>query len=160
VKIRPAQISDEVAVTDIFLDVLREGETFALPRDSTRKDAREFWFAEGNHVYVCEDEDKICGSYYIRANQDGGGAHVANAGYIVDESARGKGIGRAMAEHSLGESKTRGFRAMQFNFVISTNEAAVKLWRDLGFEAVGTLPEAFQHPTRGFVDALVMFRKL
>ena len=159
-KIRPARASDEESVAGIFLHVLEEGETYALPRNWTLEEARAFWFGDGNHVFVAEEDGKILGSYHICPNHGGGGAHVANAGYIVSASARRMGIGRAMAEHSLGECKRRGFRAMQFNFVISTNEPAVKLWQELGFATVGTLPGAFHHPTRGFVDALVMFRTL
>ena len=102
----------------------------------------------------------MLGTYFLRANQQGGGAHVANCGYVTASAAQGRGIARAMCLHSLDRAKDRGFRAMQFNFVVSTNERAVKLWAALGFETVGRLPRAFEHPERGFVDALVMYREL
>ena len=102
----------------------------------------------------------IAGTYILRPNQSGGGSHVANAGFMVSASARGQGIGRAMAEHCLSEARRLSFRAMQFNYVISTNTAAIRLWQDLGFEIVGTLPDAFQHPKEGYVDVYVMYRSL
>ena len=102
----------------------------------------------------------VLGTYFLKANQQGGGAHVANCGYVTAAAAQGRGIARAMCLHSLERAKERGFRAIQFNFVVSTNERAVKLWTSLGFEIVGRLPRAFQHPERGFVDALVMYRHL
>lgn len=159
-KIRPAKVSDEDAIAEIFLDVLKEGETFALPCDLGRDEALVFWFAPGADVFVCQDAGQVLGSYYLKPNHTGAGAHVANAGYIVDRSARGKHVGRLMAEHSVERARARGFQAMQFNFVVSTNEAAVHLWKSMGFDIVGTLPKAFQHPVRGYVDALVMFRQL
>jgi GNAT superfamily N-acetyltransferase len=94
----------------------------------------------------------------LRANQAAGGAHVANAAFIVAKSVRGRGIGRALGEHCLKEARRLGFRAMQFNFVVSTNESAVKLWQELGMRIVGTLPRAFRHPQRGYVDVYVMFQ--
>ncbi len=159
-KIRPAKISDEDAIASIFLDVLKEGETFALPCDLGRDEALAFWFAPGADVFVCHDGGRILGSYFLKPNHSGGGAHVANAGYIVDRSARGKHVGRVMAEHSIEHANARGFQAMQFNFVVSTNEGAVHLWKSLGFDIVGTLPGAFAHPARGHVDAFVMFHQL
>jgi ribosomal protein S18 acetylase RimI-like enzyme len=102
----------------------------------------------------------VVGTYYLRANNRGGGAHVANCGYMTAPGATGRGVARAMCAHSLDEARRRGFAAMQFNFVIASNERAVRLWRSCGFEIVGTLPGAFDHPTRGFVDAYVMYRKL
>ncbi|HVM75817.1 MAG TPA: GNAT family N-acetyltransferase, partial [Candidatus Saccharimonadales bacterium] len=100
------------------------------------------------------------GTYFLRANQGGGGSHVANCGYVTVTKATGKGVARAMCAHSLEHAKKRGFRAMQFNFVVSTNERAVRLWKSFGFEVVGTLPGAFLHPTAGYVDAYVMYRSL
>lgn len=109
---------------------------------------------------VAEEDGEIVGTYYIRANQQGGGAHVANCGYMTAAGSTGKGIARRMCEHSLQHARARGFKAMQFNFVVSSNERAVRLWQSLGFETVGRLPRAFEHPRHGFVDALVMFRAL
>jgi ribosomal protein S18 acetylase RimI-like enzyme len=125
-----------------------------------REEALAYWSAPGHEVFVAEENREILGTYYLRANQKGGGAHVANCGYMTAPWASGRGIARAMCAHSLDVAKTRGFRAMQFNFVVSSNERAVRLWQSCGFEIVGRLPEAFVHPTLGAVDALVMFRQL
>ena len=119
-----------------------------------------YWFAPGTRTYVAEQTGKIAGSYLLKPNQPGLGNHVANASFMVDPVARGSGVGRAMGEHCLGEARRLGYRAMQFNFVISTNESAVHLWQTLGFRIVGTLPGVFRHATKGLVDAYVMFRWL
>jgi ribosomal protein S18 acetylase RimI-like enzyme len=111
-------------------------------------------------VFVAEDGGQIVGTYYLRANNRGGGSHVANCGYIVAANASRHGVARAMYVHSLERARGRDFTAMQFNFVISSNERAVRLWQDCGFAIVGTLPGAFAHPTRGIVDAYVMYRSL
>jgi ribosomal protein S18 acetylase RimI-like enzyme len=140
--------------------VIRAGEVFALPVDMPREQALAYWFAAGNWVFVAEDEGLVVGSYYVRANQRGGGSHVANCGYLTAGWALGRGVAGAMCAHSLEFAKSIGFRAMQFNFVVSTNEAAVHLWLKHGFEVVGRLPEAFEHPRLGYVDALVMWRVL
>lgn len=140
--------------------MFRAGETYAVPRELTSQEALAYWMADGHEVFVFEEDGDILGTYFLQANQRGGGSHVANCGYITAERAVGRGIARAMCLHSLERAKTRRFRAMQFNFVVSTNERAVRLWQSLGFEVVGRLPEAFLDPTRGYVDALVMFRSL
>lgn len=158
--VRPATLEDHGPIWEILEPMIRRGDTYTLPRDMSRQHALEFWFAAGHEVFVWEQDGAILGTYFLRANQGGGGAHVANCGYVTAARAQGKGIARAMCLHSLERAKQRGFRAMQFNFVVSTNERAVKLWRDLGFEIVGRLPGAFEHPEHGFVDALVMFRQL
>jgi ribosomal protein S18 acetylase RimI-like enzyme len=158
--VRRADPFDMDAVWRIFEPILRAGETYALPRDWSRAEALEYWFSSGHEVFVALGETGVSGSYYLHANQRGGGAHVANCAYITASEARGKGFATAMCEHSLQYAADRGFRAMQFNFVISTNEPAVRLWRRLGFEIVGTIPKGFEHPALGFVDALVMFREL
>jgi len=138
--------------------MIRAGETYPLPRVMSEADGLAYWFARGHEVFVADEDGRISGSYYLRANQEGGGAHVANCGYVTAPAARGRGIGRAMCAHSLAHAKVRGFRAMQFNFVVSSNAAAVSLWQSCGFAIVGRLPGAFQHPSAGYVDALVMFR--
>jgi ribosomal protein S18 acetylase RimI-like enzyme len=160
VAIRPATKEDYAAIWEILEPMIRRGETYPLPRDMTKSAALEFWFAPGNETFVWQDGSAVLGTYFLRANQRGGGAHVANCGYVTATIAEGRGIARAMCLHSLQRASERGFRAMQFNFVVSTNERAVKLWKDLGFEIVGRLPGAFQHPDHGFVDALVMYRRL
>jgi len=157
-RLRPATDDDDDAIWAIMAPVIRAGETYPLPRDLDRTGALAYWRAAGNTVFVAEDGGRVAGSYNLRANAGGGGAHVANCGYMVAPQARGRGVARAMCLHSLGEAKARGFRAMQFNFVISTNAAAVHLWRSCGFEIVGRLPGAFLHPAEGYVDALVMYR--
>jgi ribosomal protein S18 acetylase RimI-like enzyme len=156
--IRLAGTPEENAVWRIMEPVLRAGETFALPRDWSRSDALAYWFSADHEVFVAEDESGVIGTYYLRANRHGGGAHVANCGYMTASDAGGRGVATAMCEHSLIRAAARGFRAMQFNFVVSTNKRAVGLWQRLGFEVVGMIPQAFQHPALGFVDALVMHR--
>ena len=158
--IRPATDADDPAIWDILEPTIRAGETYALPRDMTREDALRYWRAPANKVFVADDGGRLSGTYLLRANQSGGGAHVANCGYVTATWARGRGVARAMCLHSLDVARRLGFRAMQFNFVISTNSQAVRLWQNLGFAIVGTLPRAFLHPTHGYVDALVMYQSL
>lgn len=158
--IREATREDHEAIWKIFHEVVARGDTYMIDPTISRDGALKYWFAEGNHVYVAEQDRRVLGTCILRANQGGPGAHVANAGFMVSTSARGRGVGRAMAEHCLIEACRLGFRAMQFNFVVSTNEDAIHLWEKLGFEIVGTLPGAFKHPDRGYVDAYVMFRAL
>jgi len=158
--VREARAGDSDAVWRILEPVLRAGETYTLARELSRADALAFWFAAGHEVFVAEDENGVLGTYFLRANQKGGGAHVANCGYVTATEATGRGVARAMCAHSLEHAKRRGFRAMQFNFVVSTNERAVRLWESFGFEIVGRLPKAFSHPTLGFVDAYIMYRLL
>jgi GNAT superfamily N-acetyltransferase len=124
----------------------------------TRQDALSYWLAPSNEVFVAEERETILGTYWLRANAAGGGAHVANAAFMVSPSATGGGIAQALCEHSLERARSRGFSAMQFNFVVTTNERAVRLWQHAGFVVVGRLPKAFQHPSLGLVDALVMHR--
>jgi GNAT superfamily N-acetyltransferase len=125
-----------------------------------RRKALAFWFAPSHEVFVAEDSGHAVGTYFLRPNQTGGGAHVANCGYITATAASGRGVARAMCAHSLDRARTRGFRAMQFNFVVAANERAVRLWQSLGFAIVGRLPEAFRHPSLGYVDAYIMHRML
>ncbi|MBX9843842.1 MAG: GNAT family N-acetyltransferase [Xanthobacteraceae bacterium] len=158
--IRPATPNDQTAIWRIIKQVIRSGETYTLPRDMSEACAIAYWCGPDRETFVAEEGGEIVGTYYIRANQHGGGAHVCNCGYITAPGQTGKGVARRMCEHSLGHARSHGFKAMQFNFVVSTNERAVRLWQSLGFETVGRLPLAFQHPRLGFVDALVMFRAL
>ena len=158
--IRKAEAKDRAAIAAILLPVIRAGETYTLDRDMSEGDALAYWLGSDKTSFVAEEEGRILGTYYLRANQAGGGAHVCNCGYMVGSEASGRGAARAMAEHSFAQARARGYRAMQFNFVVSTNERAVRLWRSLGFEIVGRLPEAFDHPDQGYVDAMVMHRRL
>ena len=160
VTIRPAEDGDHDAIWSILEPTIRSGETYTLPRDLSREQALAYWFARGHEVFVADEAGDILGTYFVRANQQGGGAHVANCGYMTAGRASGRGVARAMCAHSLETARARGFRAMQFNFVVSTNHRAVRIWQSFGFEIVGRLPGAFQHPTEDFVDALVMYRAL
>jgi len=159
-QIRPATDADASAIWAIMEPIIRAGETYTLPCDMNRAAALAYWFSPEREVFVAEDGSEIVGTYCLQANQKGGGAHVANCGYMTATSATGRGVARAMCAHSLDRARERGFRAMQFNFVISTNERAVRLWQSFGFEIVGRLPGAFHHPTHGYVDALIMYRTL
>ncbi len=158
--IRPATEADWPAILAIVKPVLAAGETYAIDRDLDEAGLRAYWMMPAHEVFVAETDGQIVGTYYLMANQRGGGAHVANCGYMTAPEARGKGVARTMCEHSLRRARERGFRAMQFNHVVSTNVGAVGLWQKLGFEIVGTLPKAFNHPVHGFVDSYVMFRAL
>jgi ribosomal protein S18 acetylase RimI-like enzyme len=158
--IRPATPDDAAAIWAVLEPVIRAGETFALPRDMTPEAAVAFWMAPGSDVFVTQEAGAIVGTYYLRPNHRGGGSHVANCGYATAVAATGRGIARAMCAHSLEHARARGFRAMQYNIVVSTNERAVRLWQAMGFAIVGRLPGAFAHPTHGDVDGFVMYRAL
>lgn len=158
--IRPALDSDRDAVWRIFQATIAPGDAFVYDPKTPREEAMAYWFAKGTRTYVAEKDGKVIGSYILRPNRPGLGDHVSNAGFMVDPDARGGGVGREMGEHALAEARRLGYRAMQFNFVISTNESAVHLWKELGFKTVGTLPGAFRHARKGLVDAYVMFRSL
>jgi RimJ/RimL family protein N-acetyltransferase len=160
IAIRPATAADGDAVWAMLEPVIRAGDVFALAADMDREAALAYWFAEGHWVFVAEDDGQAVGSYYLRANQRGGGGHVCNCGYVTAQDAGGKGVAGAMCRDSLQFGKAQGFRAMQFNFVVSKNVAAVHLWRKAGFEIVGKLPGAFLHPVAGYVDALLMWKEL
>jgi L-amino acid N-acyltransferase YncA len=158
--IREATDADRDAIWKIFQEVVASGDTYPIDPGISRADALAYWFQTGARAFVAEQDRQIVGIYTWHPNQSGGGGHVANAAFMVPSSARGQGIGRAMGEHCLSEARRFGFRAMQFNFVVSTNESAVKLWQQLGMKIVGTLPGAFRHPEKGYVDVYVMFRSL
>jgi L-amino acid N-acyltransferase YncA len=160
VKIRPATDADRETIWNVFREVVAVGDTYAFDPGMSREDALAYWFGTGTHTFVAENDRRVVGTYILKANQAGPGAHVANAAYMVAKDARGLGVGRKMAKHSLTEARQLGFRAMQFNFVVSTNASAIHLWQQLGFKIVGTLPSAFRHPEAGYVDVYVMFRSL
>ncbi|MFM2372636.1 MAG: hypothetical protein RIS85_2358 [Pseudomonadota bacterium] len=159
--IRLATAADGPAIAAIILPVIRAGETYALDRDMTEAAALAYWLGADKQTFVAQDDDgAILGTYYIRRNQAGGGGHVCNCGYMTAAAATGRGVARAMCAHSLDQAREFGYRGMQFNFVVSTNERAVALWKALGFREVGRLPLSFDHPVHGMVDALVLFREL
>lgn len=161
IDIRPFAEKDWSATWKIIEPVFRDGETFPLSPDIKDEEAYKYWVLIPTATFVATDENNnILGSYYIKPNQPTLGAHVCNCGYIVNEVARGKGVASAMCEHSQREAVKLGFCAMQYNLVVSTNKGAVHLWKKLGFEVVGTLPNAFRHAQLGFVDAYVMYKRL
>ena len=158
--IRPAGSSDADAIWSILEPTIRAGETYTLPREMDRDQSLSYWFSPDHTVFVAEEDGEVLGTYYLRANQKGGGAHVGNCGYMTAAWASGRGVATNMCAHSLEYARTHGFRAMQFNFVIGSNLPAIHLWQKFGFETVGRLPGAFLHPSLGYVDALVMYRTL
>jgi ribosomal protein S18 acetylase RimI-like enzyme len=163
--IRPAGPDDHDAIWSVIEPIIRAGDVYTLPSGMTHDDALAYWFSNGHEVFVAQDSSKqdgpeVVGTYYLKANQRGGGDHVSNCGYATAPGYEGRGVARAMCAHSLDRARDRGFRAMQFNFVVSTNERAVRLWQSFCFEIVGRLPKAFLHPALGYVDAYVMFREL
>ncbi|HEV2913153.1 MAG TPA: GNAT family N-acetyltransferase [Pyrinomonadaceae bacterium] len=160
ISIRTARASDFDSIWQIFREVVERGDTYVYDPLTTREEARSIWMSEGVETFVASVDGRIVGTYILRPNQTGLGSHVANAGYMVRSDAAGRGVGRAMCEHSLEEARGRGFLAMQFNMVVSTNEGAVALWKKLGFSIVGTLPRVFRHQRLGLVDAFVMHRFL
>ena len=160
ISIRKAQESDFDAIWHIFRQVVQQGTTYTYDPEATREQAHSIWMSEHVTTYVACLDDEVVGTYILKPNQPCLGAHVANAGYMVKAGGQGKGIGRAMCEHSLEEARRAGFLAMQFNMVVSTNESAVALWQKLGFAIVGTIPKAFRHREFGLVDAYVMHRFL
>jgi len=159
-EIKLAQNDGFEAIWPVIHEVLRTGDTYPFAPETTREEAFQIWMKKPQATYVAYLDDEIVGTYYIKANQPGLGSHVCNAGYMVRAGARGKGIGKAMCKHSLGEARKLGFKAMQYNLVVSTNTGAVKLWQDMGFEIIGTLSKAFNHREKGFVDAFVMYQWL
>ncbi|MBU3887483.1 GNAT family N-acetyltransferase [Methylosinus sporium] len=158
--IRPASAEDRAEIWSIVEPVIRAGETYTLDREMSEDDALAYWLGADKETFVAEENGAILGTYYMRPNQAGAGRHVCNCGFMTRGSAAGRGVARRMCEHSLEHARSRGYRAMQFNFVVSANERAVRLWRSLGFQIVGRLPLAFHHPTRGYVDAFVMYQQL
>lgn len=160
IEIRAATEADFDATWAILKPVMRAGETYAFPQDMDRALAHKLWFEIPGHTYVAVENGQILGTYYLTANKLGPGDHVCNCGYVTSSAARGRGLATQMCEHSQAEAVRLGFKAMQYNAVVSTNAGAVRLWQKLGFEIVGTLPKAFNHPSQGYVDAHVMYKWL
>ncbi|MEM9709295.1 MAG: GNAT family N-acetyltransferase [Pseudomonadota bacterium] len=160
IRVRPADLGDDAAIWAVLRPAVEAGETLCAPPGGGQEGAFAYWRPPGAVNFVAELEGRVVGTSYLRPNQTGGGAHVANAGYATHPDAAGRGVARALLAHSLGEAKARGFRAMQYNFVLASNVRAVATWERAGFEVVGRLPSAFLHPKLGYVDALVMYRSL
>jgi GNAT superfamily N-acetyltransferase len=160
--IRPYKPEDWDLVWAILEPVFRAGDTYAIRTDIGAEEAKEGWTSGPKQVFVAIDETtgRIVGTYFLRPNFEGPGAHVCNCGYIVAEQTRGQGVASRMCEHSQAEALARGYRAMQYNLVVSTNERAVRLWKHMGFDIIGTVPGGFRHPRLGFVDAHIMYKVL
>ncbi|MDH3996341.1 MAG: GNAT family N-acetyltransferase [Desulfobulbaceae bacterium] len=158
--IREATEKDFDAIWPIFKEVVSAGETYAHPQETTKDEALKLWMQLPQKTFVIEEDNQILGTYYIKTNQSGPGSHVCNCGYMVSSKARGKGLATDMCEHSQKVAVELGYKAMQFNFVAASNDGAIRLWNKLGFETVGCLPKAFNHPDLGYIDALVMYKWL
>ena len=159
--IRRFKAADWTSVWPMLRATFQAGDTYAFAPESTEAETHKAWVKLPLATYVaCAADGHLLGTYFIKPNHPGLGAHVCNCGYVVSSDAQGQGIASAMCEHSQVEARTMGFRAMQFNLVASTNERAVRLWKRMGFSVVGTLPGAFRHLRLGYVDALIMFKQL
>ena len=159
-RIRPADERDDIAIWRVIEPAIRAAETLMLPQEMSELQALGYWRRATHEVFVADDGGTVVGTYYLRANQQGGGDHIANCGYSTLPAFTGQGIARAMCIHSLDRARARGFHAMQFNCVVASNERAVGLWQSCGFEIVGRVPQTFRHPWLGEVDTLVMYRPL
>ena len=159
-EIRSALSSDKQPVWEIIRAVIATGDTYVFDPETTEDEMVAYWFSSEKHVYVAEEGGKVLGTYWLKANQPGLGSHVSNAAYMVSAEAKGRGIGRRMAEHSIEEARRLGFHSMQFNFVVKSNEVAVSLWKSLGFDIIGEIPDAFDHKQNGLTNAYIMYRRL
>jgi len=158
--VREATLNDLDAIWEIFEPIVKAGETYSFGPETTREEAHSLWLTPGTKTFVAEENGKVLGSYFLKANQPGLGSHIANCGYMVHPDARGKGLGKQLCVHSIYTARQMGFKGMQYNLVVSTNLAAVKLWEQCGFKIIGTIPNGFNHKTLGYVDAHIMFREI
>lgn len=160
IEIRKATEADKTAIWQIIRAVIATGDTYVFAPGTPEQEMMRYWFSADKHVYVAERDAEVVGTFWLKPNQPGLGSHVCNAAYMVSPEATGKGIGRKMAEFSFEEAKRLGFSAMQFNFVVKSNTAAVRLWQSMGFEIIGEIPDAFDHQQNGLTNAYIMYRKL
>jgi ribosomal protein S18 acetylase RimI-like enzyme len=160
IEIRQSTEGDAQQIWEIIRAVISTGDTYVFAPDSPREKMLAYWFAPDKRTYVAVGKNRILGTFFLKDNQPDLGSHIANAGYMVAPEAKNQGIGRRMAEFSLVEARRLGYRAMQFNFVVKSNENAVNLWLKLGFEIIGEIPEAFEHRRNGLTPALIMYRRL
>jgi L-amino acid N-acyltransferase YncA len=160
IEVRKIKTADHDEVWTILQEIISKGDVFAYPSSSSKEEMISYWCNTNKHTYVAVEDGEIAGTFFIQDNQPGLGSHIANAGYAVAAKKAGRGIGKYMGEYSLTEAKRLGYRAMQFNLVVSSNETAVQLWKKLGFEIIGEIPDAFDHSRNGFTNAYIMYRKL
>lgn len=160
IEIRKATTADNDAIWNIIQPVIAGGDTYVFDPVSTKEQMLAYWCGEDKHTYVALLDNEIVGTFMMKDNQPGLGSHIANAGYMTSPAAGGKGIGTAMCKFSLEEAKRLGYKAMQFNIVVKSNEHAVRLWQKIGFSIVGEIPEAFNHATNGLTNAYIMYQKL
>ncbi len=160
IKITPATSADEERIWALLQPVFSAGDTYAVDPLIDREAAIAYWMEADKTAFILSIEGQAVGTYYIRPNQPGGGAHICNCGFITAPSARGKGVARRMLDHALIEAKQQGYRAMQFNFVLASNQRALAIWQRNGFATIGRIPQAFLHPKQGYVDALILHRSL
>ena len=160
IKITPATSADEERIWALLQPVFSAGDTYAVDPLIDREAAIAYWMEADKTAFILRIEGQAVGTYYIRPNQPGGGAHICNCGFITAPLARGKGVARRMLDHALIEAKQQGYRAMQFNFVLASNQRALAIWQRNGFATIGRIPQAFLHPKQGYVDALILHRSL
>jgi GNAT superfamily N-acetyltransferase len=160
IQIRKSNSTDANEIWEILRTIILEGDSFVYSPQSTKTEMLEYWFSSNKYTYTAVLDGKIVGTFFIQDNQPGLGSHIANAGYATSPKAYGQGIGKQMGIFSLSEARRLGYKAMQFNIVVKTNERAVKLWKDLGFKVIGEIPDAFQHRSLGLVSAYIMYQKL
>jgi ribosomal protein S18 acetylase RimI-like enzyme len=159
-EIRRFKAEDKVQIWKILHDIIKRGDSFAYPVDSSEKEMIDYWCGADKHTYVATENDEVVATFFMKDNQPGLGSHIANAGYAVSMKHGGKGIGQAIGEFSLEEARRLGYQAMQFNIVVKSNVNAVKLWTKLGFKIIGEIPDAFNHPQHGMTNAYIMYQKL
>ena len=159
-EIRKAEERDKPAIWQIIKAVIAGGDTYVFSPETTEEEMMAYWFSPEKHNYIAVSDGEVVGIYWLKSNQPGLGAHIGNGAYMVSPNAKGKGIGRQMAEDSIAEARRLGFKAIQFNFVVKSNTVAVKLWQSVGFEIIGEIPDAFDHSKNGLTNAYIMYRKL
>ncbi|NII28237.1 GNAT family N-acetyltransferase [Pseudoflavitalea sp. X16] len=160
IEIRKATPEDHDQIWNIIRQVIAGGDTYVFSPDSSKEKMLAYWCGQDKHTYVATIDSQVVGTFVIKDNQPDLGSHIANASYMTSPAATGQGVGKAMGEFSLAEAKQLGYKAMQFNIVVSSNQRAVRLWEKLGFKIIGEIPEAFNHKQYGLTNAFIMYRKL
>jgi ribosomal protein S18 acetylase RimI-like enzyme len=160
IEIRKATQTDHDKIWEIIKKVIATGDTYVFDPNSSKEKMLAYWFGPDKHTYVAILDNQIVGTFVIKDNQPDLGSHIANGAYMTSPLASGQGIGKSMGEFSLHEAKRLGYKAMQFNIVVKSNDRAVRLWQKLGFNIIGEIPEAFNHRKNGLTNAYIMYRKL